>query len=252
MDSQPDRTSSIEQQLQEQLLEGVQGSVKQAGKIRDQLRETFEPYDFVTVINPFDHPTGWAYVDPGEEVVEKPDKTTRRVQHGQPKTRILKVGERVVIHGWEAYIAIGRMFKEYAQEKGDGMTVVISSQIEIDKFIGKTFGGVFDPNQMLNSNVAGAQEATQAIQAQQAAQPVAPAADPLGFDPEPPRQEVRTSENPVPEVPQQPTEPVAPAVTHEVPEDEVLTEDELLARGVKQEDIDQQIAENGNETVEIV
>lgn len=202
MDSQPDRTSSIEQQLQEQLLEGVQGSVKQAGKIRDQLRETFEPYDFVTVINPFDHPTGWAYVDPGDEVVERPDKTTKRVQHGAPKTRILKVGERVVIHGWEAYIAIGRMFKEYAQEKGDGMTVVISSQIEIDKFIGKTFGGVFDPNQMLNSNVAGAQEAAQAIQAQQAAQPAAPAADPLGFDPEP--------TTPVAPAPQQPAAPVEP------------------------------------------
>lgn len=196
MDNQ-DRTASIEQQLQEQLLEGVQGSVKQAGKIRDQLRETFEPYDFVTVMNPFDHPTGWAYVDPGDEVVERPDKTTKRVQHGSPKTRILKVGEKVVIHGWEAYIAIGRMFKEYAQEKGDGMTVVISSQIEIDKFIGKTFGGVFDPNQMLNSNVAGAQEAAQAIQAQQAVQPVAPAADPLGFAPEP-------------QAPQQPVAPVEP------------------------------------------
>jgi len=199
MDNQ-DRTANIEQQLQEQLLEGVQGSVKQAGKIRDQLRETFEPYDFVTVMNPFDHPTGWAYVDPGDEVVERPDKTTKRVQHGSPKTRILKVGEKVVIHGWEAYIAIGRMFKEYAQEKGDGMTVVISSQIEIDKFIGKTFGGVFDPNQMLNSNVAGAQEATQAIQAQQAAQPVAPAADPLGFAPEPqaPQDLVNPVESPAP------------------------------------------------------
>lgn len=199
MDNQ-DRTASIEQQLQEQLLEGVQGSVKQAGKIRDQLRETFEPYDFVTVINPFDHPTGWAYVDPGDEVVERPDKTTKRVQHGSPKTRILKAGEKVVIHGWEAYIAIGRMFKEYAQEKGDGMTVVISSQIEIDKFIGKTFGGVFDPNQMLNSNVAGAQEAAQAIQAQQAAQPVAPAADPLGFAPEPqvPQDLVNPVESPAP------------------------------------------------------
>ncbi len=237
MDSQPDRTSNVEAQLQEQLLEGVQGSVKQAGKIREQLRELFEPYDFVTVINPFDRPTGWAYVDPGEEVVQRPDKTTKRVQHGQPKTRVLKAGERVVIHGWEAYIAIGRMFKEYAQSKGRSMTVVISSQNEIDKFISMSFGGVFDPNQAFNAT--GAQAAAQAIQAQQAAQPVVPAADPLGFDPAPAAPAAPAQ----PETPAQPSAPVEPpAQTTTVLEN--ATEDELLAQGVRQEDIDQQIAGN--------
>lgn len=230
MDSQLDRTSDIEQQLQDQLLAGVQGNTKQAGKIREQLREMFEPYDYVTVINPFDHPTGWAFVNPGDEKVERPDKTTKRVQHGQPKTRILKVGERVVTHGWEAYIAIGRMFKEYAQEKGEGITVVLSSQIEIDKFISKTFGGVFDPNQMLNSSVPGAQEATQAIKQQE--KPSTPATDPLGFEPEPPRHEEKQS----------------PQVRHEAPAtDPSLVDGKAVEGGDTLVDSDQQVVGDSNQ-----
>ena len=195
MDSTPDRTSNVEQELQEQLLSGVQNIVKQGGRIRDQLRDLFEPYDYVTVLNPFEHTTGWAYVDPADEQVERPDKTTRRVQHGKPKTRIVKPGEQVVIHGWEAYIAIERMFKEYAQTKGKAMSVVLSSQLEMDAFIAKSFGGVFDPskmNQMMNATNAPA--VAQAIQQEEAAKPApVPASDPLGFEPAPVTQ--NSSEN---------------------------------------------------------
>lgn len=198
MDSTPDRTNAAEQQLQEQLLEGVQGSVKQAGKIREQLRSLFEPYDYVTVKNPFERITGWAYVDPATEHVERPDKTTRRVTHGAPQTRVLKPGEQIVIHGWEAYIAIERMFKEYAQQAGNSMTVVISSQVEIDKFIAASFGGVFDPNQQINA--INAQQATQAIQAQEAEAAKQPqTADPLGFG-------APEQTTPAPSAPTQPTE----------------------------------------------
>lgn len=225
MDSTPDRTSTAEAQLQEQLLNGVQNIVKQGGRIRDQLRDLFEPYDYVTVKNPFDHATGWAYVDPADEKVEKPDKTTRRVQHGQPKTRILQPGEQVVIHGWEAYIAIERMFKEYAQTKGKAMTVVLSSQNEIDAFVANSFGGVFDPNKMNQMmNATNAPAVAQKIQEEEAAKPApVPASDPLGFDPAP-------------------QQPVAPAQTTTVLDE--ATEEELLERGVSQEDIDRQVAGN--------
>lgn len=143
MDSQPDRTAQAEQQLQEQLLAGVQGNQKQQGKIRDQLREMFNPDDYVTIANPFDHVTGWAYVDPAEERAERPDKTTKRMHFGKPRTRILQPGQQVVIHGWEAYIALGRMFKEYAQSQGGNMIIVLTSQKEIESFLGKAYKGVF-------------------------------------------------------------------------------------------------------------
>ncbi len=181
MDS--DRTNAAELELQEQLLAGVQGNQKQAGKIRDQLRELFNPDDYVTVKNPFDHLTGWAYVDPAEEVNERPDKTTKRTTFGKPKTRVLKVGESIVIHGWEAYIALGRMFKEYAQSKGESIIIVLSSQHEIEKFLEKAYGGVFDPNAQINA--INAQNAARDIEEREAAKP-APVDndDPLGFNPE--------------------------------------------------------------------
>ena len=178
MDSQSDRTANVEQQLQEQLLAGVQGNIKQQGKIRDQLREMFNPDDYVTIANPFDHVTGWAYVDPAEEQTERPDKTTKRTTFGKPKTRILQPGQQVVIHGWEAYIALGRMFKEYAQSQGGNMIIVLTSQKEIESFLGKAFKGVFDPNAQVEA--LNAQQAAADIEANKPA-PAAPVADPLGF-----------------------------------------------------------------------
>ncbi len=208
MDSNQDRTANVEQQLQEQLLAGVQGNVKQQGKIRDQLRDMFNPDDYVTIANPFDHVTGWAYVDPAEEQTERPDKTTKRTTFGKPKTRVLKVGESIVIHGWEAYIALGRMFKEYAQSKGESIIIVLSSQHETEKFLEKAYGGVFDPNAQINAisaqnaareiekllekeygGVFDPNAQVEALNAQQAAAdieankpaPAAPVSDPLGF-----------------------------------------------------------------------
>ena len=202
MDSQPDRTQSVEQQLQEQLLSGVQGNTRQAGKIRDILRDMFDPNDYVTVANPFDHMTGWAYVDPAEERMERPDKTTKRMHFGKPKTRVLKPGEQVVIHGWEAYIALGRMFKEHAQAQGDNMIIVLTSQGEIDKFLNKAYKGVFDPNQQINA--INAESAAKDIEDNRPPAP-APVTDPLGFgEPEqvtppapqePPRDDEQVEEN---------------------------------------------------------
>lgn len=195
MDSQPDNTAIAEQALQEQLLAGVQGHVKQTGKIRDQLREMFNPDDYVTVANPFNHATGWVYVDPAETKEERPGKTTKRVTFGKPKTRILQPGQQVVIHGWEAYIALGRMFKEYAQEQGANMLVVLSSQQEVEKFLGKSYKGIFDPN--AQAGAINAQQAAADIVANTPA-PQPPATDPLGFEPEPPRDLVNPVEAPAP------------------------------------------------------
>lgn len=251
MDSQPDRTQEVEQQLQEQLLAGVQGNQKQQGKIRDQLREMFNPADYVTIANPFEHVTGWAYVDPAEEVNERPDKTTKRTTFGKPKTRILRVGEKVVIHGWEAYIALGRMFKEYAQSKGGSMIIVLNSQKEIESFLAKAYLGVFDPNAQLNA--INAQQAAQEIEAAKQPAP-APVADPLGFGaPEQPAPAPQTQVQRQEEAAQQVVdEDTAQAAHHEVPASEVIDEEDLLAQGVSQEDIDRQVAENGQETAEVV
>lgn len=179
MDSQADRTNTVEQQLQEQLLAGVQGNQKQQGRIRDQLREMFNPEEYVTIANPFDHVTGWAYVDPSEEQTERPDKTTKRTTYGKPKTRIMQAGQQVVIHGWEAYIALGRMFKEYAQSQGGNMIIVLTSQKEIESFLKKAYKGVFDPNAQIDA--MNAREAAQDIEDNRPA-PAAPVTDPLGFN----------------------------------------------------------------------
>lgn len=187
-----DRTAQAEQQLQEQLLAGVQGNQKQQGKIRDQLREMFNPDDYVTIANPFTHVTGWAYVDPAEERAERPDKTTKRMHFGKPRTRILQPGQQVVIHGWEAYIALGRMFKEYAQSQGGNMIIVLTSQKEIESFLSKAYKGVFDPNAQVDA--MNAQQAAADIEANKTA-PAAPAADPLGFGaPEQPAPAPQTQE----------------------------------------------------------
>lgn len=193
MDSQPEKTQQqVEQELQAQLLTGVQGNQKQQGKIRDQLREMFNPDDYVTIANPFNHVTGWAYVDPAEEKNERPDKTTKRTTFGKPKTRILQPGQQVVIHGWEAYIALGRMFKEYAQSQGGNMIIVLTSQKEIEAFLGKAFKGVFDPNAQVDA--INAQAVAKDIEANTPA-PAAPAADPLGFGaPEQPAPAPQTQE----------------------------------------------------------
>lgn len=193
MEQRPQDQQSIEEQLQNQLLDGVQGKVKQPGRLREQLRDIFEPNDYVTIKNPFEHLTGWAYVDPAHENIERPDKTTRRVIHGRPQTRILQVGESIVIHGWEAYIALDRMFKEYAQKKGHNLTITLTSQDEIERFLGKAYGGVFDPNAQLNA--INAQQVARDIEEQQANTPApAPSTDPLGFEPEPKQQEEVTEQ----------------------------------------------------------
>ncbi|ATW62206.1 hypothetical protein CQ476_05 [TM7 phage DolZOral124_53_65] len=186
MNTEANQVTDAEQQLKEQLLAGAQQKQK-ADSLREKLRDMFRPNDFVTIANPFDHPTGWVFVSPDEEQIEFLNKDTKRVTHGQPHVRVLKVGEEIVIHGWEAYIALGRMFKEYAQEQETNMTIILVSQVEIDNFIKKAYKGIFDPN-AAQSAPAQAQSPAQKVPAAVYNPPVVPLSgkgedDPLGLTP---------------------------------------------------------------------
>lgn len=133
-------------QLADSLLQGVRGDNKTSKGIREAVGELFKPNELVTIRNPFDHTTGWVYVDPSDESIQQPDKATRRVEYGEPQARTIEPGEKVTIPGWEAYIALSRMFKEYAQEAGSNVGVVMASGESIDDFISKSYIGIFNPN----------------------------------------------------------------------------------------------------------
>ena len=177
--SKQDTTNAAEQELAEQLLNGVQTKSQASTDMRENLHDLFKPNDYVIVKNPFNHSTGWVCVNPSEEVNERPDKISKLTTFGKPKSRVLKVGERVVVHGWEAYVGITRMFKEYAQEKGGNLQVILSSQLEISSFIDSAYDGIFDPEKMLNAT--NAQTAAQEIK-QRPVEVSDNALESLGFD----------------------------------------------------------------------
>ena len=47
--------------------------------------------------------------------------------------------------GWEAYIALNRLFNEYAQTTGSSIITILNSTEEREKFLDKAFLGVLDP-----------------------------------------------------------------------------------------------------------
>lgn len=109
--------------------------------------ESFKPTDLVRIKNVVGHDTGWPFVNPDETVVDQPDKSTRRVTPGQQRVRFLGAGKTVLIHGWEAYIALDVMWKEYAQTRnGKRASAVMNSAIERESFFNEAFMGIFDPN----------------------------------------------------------------------------------------------------------
>lgn len=140
-----DNKHNIEAQLQQELQSRNRTVGQRQLTITETLRKRFDPDDYVTIRNPFEWSTGWAYVNPKEAKVEQPDTTTRRVYEGESKFRILKKGDKVVVRGWEAYIAVERMFKEYAQEEPKSMSAILASAEEIDAFIKRAVVGKFDP-----------------------------------------------------------------------------------------------------------
>ena len=144
MDNEPikDRTLSAEQ-----LIQSSRGVGNGTMSFRERLSKLFDGSDLVTIKNVLGHDTGWVYADPKKERVEQPDTATKRVTFGDPEAKILKNGETITIPGWQAYIALERMFKEYAQEQGSNMGIIMGSEIEHNNFLDKAYLGIFDPNE---------------------------------------------------------------------------------------------------------
>lgn len=133
-----------EQQLEQELQGGVSAPGSASKTLAQELSEMFRSDDYVIIKNPFKHKTGWIYVDPHDEVVEEPNHNTRRVYHGPRQIRVLDEGASVTVRGWEALVALDRLFKEYAQEKGNLSMVATDAQAR-QEFLSLAYGGVFDP-----------------------------------------------------------------------------------------------------------
>lgn len=132
--------------LEAQLLQGARGVQNNTENMLERLSKMFKAADLVTIKNPFDEAFGWVYTDPGETTVEQPDTVTRRVNFGAAKARTLDVGESRTIPGWEAYIALERMWKMYAQTDPKQVAIVLTSRQEMDSFLDRAFVGIFDAN----------------------------------------------------------------------------------------------------------
>lgn len=108
----------------------------------------FRRNDLVRIKNIDDKPSGYVFVNPDDELVERPDRATRRVTPGKPQAVVLQSGETKVVPGWQAYIALDRMWKEYAQRRSSAERNMISDDAARDVFLDKSFLGVFDPNEV--------------------------------------------------------------------------------------------------------
>lgn len=143
-----DRTANLESQL----LQGARGVQNNTENMLERLAKMFTATDLVTIKNILPDPFGWVYTDPKETVITQPDSATRRVTYGDPKARTLEAGETKTIPGWEAYIALERMWKTYAQLDLAKISYTLTSAEEMQNFLDKAYVGTFDPD-----SVGGAQ-----------------------------------------------------------------------------------------------
>lgn len=137
-----DRTADLESQL----LQGARGVQNNTENMLERLAKMFSATDLVTVKNVLPDPFGWVYTDPKETVVTQPDSATRRVEYGKPKARTLDPGATKTIPGWEAYIALERMWKTYAQLDLSKISYTLTSSEEMTKFLSEAYQGTFDPD----------------------------------------------------------------------------------------------------------
>lgn len=132
----------------EELLAGSVGASGAAKTMREFLSDYFTGSDLVTITNPMSYDTGWVFADPKSERIEQPDKSTRRVYHAERQAKVLKPGQSITIPGWQAYIALDRMWKDYAQREHAGnVGITLSSPVEMAAFVDKSYLGIFDPNE---------------------------------------------------------------------------------------------------------
>ena len=128
-----------------ELLKNARGTTSDSKSFRELLGDTFSGTKIVTIKNILTDEFGYVYTDPEDEVVEQPDTATRRVYFGEPKARVLDVGETVTIQGWEAYIPLGAMWKEFAISTGS-IGTTLSDSNAMKEFLSKAYLGIFDPN----------------------------------------------------------------------------------------------------------
>ena len=140
----------------------------------------FKRNDLVRVKNIDDKPSGYVFVNPDDEVVQMPNKATRRVIPGKPQAVVLQSGEIKVMYGWQAYIALDRLWKEYAQRRSTAEQSLISDDVARDKFLDESFLGLFDPN--ATEEVASETPKTVKTAKPKAAKKAADNGDELGFD----------------------------------------------------------------------
>jgi len=131
----------------EELLAGSVGASGAAKTMREFLSDYFTGSDLVTITNPMSYDTGWVFADPKKERIEQPDKSTRRVYHAQREAKVLKPGQTITVPGWQAFIALDRMWKQYAQIQGGNVGVAMTSPVEMVAFVDKAYMGIFDPNE---------------------------------------------------------------------------------------------------------
>lgn len=137
-----DRTAELEASL----LQGARGVQNSTENMLERLAKEFTATDLVTIRNILPEAFGWVYTDPRETTIEQPDSATRRVNFGAPKAHSLEAGATKTIPGWEAYIALERMWKAYAQLDIEKIGFVLTSSQEMDSFLAKAYVGTFDPD----------------------------------------------------------------------------------------------------------
>lgn len=184
-----DRTASLESQL----LQGARGVQNTTENMLERLSKLFSNTDLVTIKNILPEKFGWVYTDPKETKVIQPDSVTRRVEYGDAKVRTLEPGETKTIPGWEAYIALERMWKMYAQQDMSQISIVLTSSQEMSSFINEAYVGTFDPDSVggaqrpvdlgFEPQVPAANDRTSVAESQLPASQVPPTQDPnLGFN----------------------------------------------------------------------
>lgn len=143
MDSQAQQNDLL---TAEQLLKEAEIAPAASVSLGEKLHSMFKRNDLVRVKNIDDKPSGYVFVNPDDEVVQMPDRATRRVTPGKPQAVVLQPGEVKVMYGWQAYIALDRLWKEYAQRRSSADQSLISDDMARDEFLDKSFLGLFDPN----------------------------------------------------------------------------------------------------------
>lgn len=165
----------------EQLLKETEITTTAGMSMGEKLHSMFKRNDLVRVKNIDDKPSGYVFVNPDDEIVQMPNKATRRVIPGKPQAVVLQPDEIKVMYGWQAYIALDRLWKEYAQRRSTAEQSLISDDVARDKFLDKSFLGLFDPN--ATEEVASETPKTvKAAKPKAAAKKVADNGDELGFD----------------------------------------------------------------------